>query len=63
MKRRDMFIIISGLVSGGTILATGAFSRVEANRTVSVKTEDDLNAFLELNDIKKTGRNGSTATG
>ena len=58
MKRRDMFIMISGLVSGGTILGTGAFSSVEANRTVSVKTADDLNAFLELNALAKTDRNG-----
>ena len=58
MKRRDMFIMIGGLVSGGTILGTGAFSSVEANRTVSVKTADDLNAFLELNALEKTDRNG-----
>ena len=28
--------MISGLISGGTILNTGAFSSVEADRTVSV---------------------------
>jgi hypothetical protein len=60
MKRQDMFIIISGLISGGNILNTGAFSSVEADRTVSVKTANDVNASLELDALEKTGRNRPT---
>lgn len=49
MKRRTAIIGLGGLVAGsGTILGTGAFSSVEAERTVSVEVADDADALLGI---------------
>jgi len=44
-----MLVGLGGLLTGGgTVLGTGAFTTVEAERTVSVETAGDANAFLGI---------------
>jgi hypothetical protein len=49
MKRRQ-FVLGLGAVtaSGATLLGSGAFTSVSADRTISVETAQDSEAFLEL---------------
>ncbi|CDK39294.1 hypothetical protein [Halorubrum sp. AJ67] len=48
-NRRNVLIGLGGLVAGGgALIGTGAFSTVEAERTVNVQTADDANAFLGI---------------
>lgn len=48
--RRRKFILGLGTtaISGATVLGSGAFTSVEANRTVTVEVADDTEAFLAL---------------
>ena len=49
MNRRNVLIGLGGLVAGGgALIGTGAFTTVEAQRTVSVETAGDADAFLGL---------------
>jgi len=49
MNRRNVLIGLGGVVAGGgALLGTGAFTTVEAQRTVSVETAGDADAFLGL---------------
>ena len=49
MNRRNVLIGLGGLVAGGgALIGTGAFDTVEAERTVSVETAGDADAFLGL---------------
>ncbi|OLZ39552.1 hypothetical protein A6E15_00490 [Natrinema saccharevitans] len=49
MKRRNVVLGLGTIVAGGgAALGTGAFSSVEAERTVTVETAGDANAFLAL---------------
>ena len=49
MKRRRFIVGVSGMVGAtGAVMGSGAFSDVEANRTVTVATEDDRDAYLKL---------------
>ncbi|MBZ6494406.1 hypothetical protein [Natrinema longum] len=49
MNRRNVLVGLGAIVaSGGAALGTGAFSTVEANRTVEVTTAGDANAFIGL---------------
>ena len=49
MNRRNVILGLGGLVAGGGVLVgTGAFDTVEAERTVSVETAGDADAFLAL---------------
>lgn len=49
MNRRNVLIGLGGVVAGGgALLGTGAFTTVEAERTVSVETAGDADAFLAL---------------
>ncbi|WIV65761.1 hypothetical protein [Natrialbaceae archaeon AArc-T1-2] len=49
MNRRNVLIGLGTIVAGGgAALGTGAFSSVEANRTVSVDTAGDEDAFLGI---------------
>ncbi|AGB30264.1 Protein of unknown function (DUF1102) [Natrinema pellirubrum DSM 15624] len=49
MKRRSVLVSLGTIVAGGgAALGTGAFSSVEAERTVTVETAGDANAFLAL---------------
>ncbi|MFC7072310.1 hypothetical protein ACFQJ7_05405 [Halovenus rubra] len=55
MKRRKFLIGAGALAAGGaTALGTGAFSRVEAERTVSIDVETDSNAYLGLSKLSNS---------
>jgi len=48
-NRRNVLIGLGGLVAaGGAALGTGAFTTVEAQRTVNIETAADSNALLQL---------------
>ncbi len=49
MNRRNVLVGLGTIVAGGgAALGTGAFSSVEADRTVNVSVEGDSSAFLQL---------------
>ena len=49
MNRRNVLVGLGGLVAGGgALIGTGAFDTVEAERTVSVETAGDADAFLGI---------------
>lgn len=49
VSRRSTLIGLGGLmVGGGALVATGAFTQVEAQRTMTVETAGDADAFLGL---------------
>lgn len=49
MNRRTVLIGVGGVVAGGgALLGSGAFSQVEADRTVTIETAGDDAAFLAL---------------
>jgi len=49
MNRRRVAVGLGGLIAGGGMLVgTGAFTAVEAQRTVSVETTGDANALLSI---------------
>ena len=49
MNRRNVLIGLGAVAAGGgAVLGTGAFSTVEAQRTVSLSAADDNNATVEL---------------
>ncbi|WP_312911009.1 hypothetical protein [Natronosalvus caseinilyticus] len=49
LNRRNVLVGLGTIVAGGGgALATGAFSTVEASRTVNVSTADDENALLRF---------------
>ena len=49
MKRRTVLVGLGGLFAGsGALLGTGAFTTVEAERTVTVETAGDADAFLGI---------------
>ena len=49
MNRRNVLVGLGGLVAGGgALIGTGAFDTVEAERTVTVETAGDADAFLGL---------------
>jgi len=52
MQRRNLLIGMGSLTVGGAAaVGTGAFTSVEADRTVNVAVADDANAYLGLDDI------------
>ena len=57
MKRRQ-FVLGLGAVtaSGATLLGSGAFTSVRADRTISVETAQDSEAFLELDALGEPER-------
>ena len=56
MKRRNVVLGLGGLIAGGgALIGTGAFDTVEAERTVSVETAGDADAFLGLEDARGDG--------
>lgn len=59
MQRRN-FIAILGTAgaSAATVLGTGAFTSVSAERSVTVAVEDDAYAFLRMEPNPDTGLNG-----
>ena len=48
MNRRKLLAALGTAVGGSTVLGTGAFTSVSADRSVSVEVADDSNAFLGL---------------
>lgn len=65
MKRRQ-FVLGLGAVtaSGATLLGSGAFTSVSADRTISVETAQDSEAFLELDALGLSGiRGGRSGAG
>lgn len=60
MKRRQ-FVLGLGTVaaSGAAIVGSGAFTSVEADRTISVETAQDSDAFLKLDTPGKAERSSS----
>jgi len=66
MNRRNVLVVLATLViGGGVLIGTGAFSTVEAQRTVSVETAGDANAFLAIEDnsqyLTNDSNNGALA--
>lgn len=61
MNRRRFLAGVGGLAAaGGAALGTGAFTSVEAERSVSVTTADDDRAFLQLEPLVKDGIDGDS---
>lgn len=49
VTRRNVLVGLGGLVAGsGALFATGAFTTVQAQRTVTIETAGDAGAFLAL---------------
>lgn len=62
-NRKTVLIALAVMVIGsGALVGTGAFSSVEADRTVNINTAGDSNAQLALNitDSELEGSNGDT---
>lgn len=54
MKRRTFVLGLGATVAGGgAVVGSGAFSSVEAERTVTVETANDNNAYLRLTEPKE----------
>jgi len=61
VNRRNVLLGLGTLVTaGGGALATGAFSQVEADRTIDVGTTGDSSAYLQFNNIDSTYVSTST---
>lgn len=53
MKRRNFIVGLSATAAGGVaVVGSGAFDSVEADRTVSVETTDDADAYLGIEEIE-----------
>ena len=51
MNRRRFIAGVGGVTTGGSVLVgSGAFSRVESQRTVTIQTAHDRDAYVELNE-------------
>lgn len=58
MRRRRFLAGVGGLTAaGGAALGTGAFTSVEAERSVSIGVADDSRAFLRMESLVKDGVN------
>ena len=55
MRRRQILAGLGGLVGASSVLGTGAFTSVSAERTVSLDVADDDRAFLRLEPIENEG--------
>jgi len=67
MKRRTLLVGLGGVATAcSTIVSTGAFTRVSADRRISVNTSGDNDAFLALSQrgsSKYTGGGRASETG
>jgi len=62
-SRRSVLIGLGGVVAGGgALIGTGAFTTVEAQRTVSVQTAGDASAFLGLEAADRPDNSTSAPT-
>jgi hypothetical protein len=58
MKRRNFLIGAGGIAIGGSaLLGSGAFSRVESERAVSVQVANDANAYLGIKGLDTPNSN------
>ena len=63
MNRRKLIIGVGSAAAGvATIFGTGAFSSVSAERSVSIETASDAQAFLGLNPDSSNHPNSGYAT-
>ena len=63
MNRRNVLIGLGAVAAGGgAVLGTGAFSQVEADRSVTINTTGDGSALLQL-EVNDTQYNGLTDSG
>lgn len=54
MNRRNVLVALGAVaILTGIVFGTGAFTQVEADRTVTVEFADDENAFLGLNETSQ----------
>lgn len=53
MKRRNLLITAGGIAGAGAAVGTGAFSSVEADRSVSVEIADDADAYLAIEPVNE----------
>jgi len=61
MRRRRFLASVGGLAATGSVaLGTGAFTSVEAERSVSIAVADDAYAFLRMNPIADEGIDGES---
>lgn len=60
MKRRNLLATVGLAASGGIAVGTGAFTSVEAERTVTVEVAEDSKALLAMDD-RNTGPNSGFA--
>lgn len=59
MKRRTLILGLGTTAAvGSAAVGTGAFTSVEADRTISVDTAQDSDAFLKLDALGESGING-----
>lgn len=64
MNRRNVLIALGAVaIMTGIVFGTGAFTQVEAERTVTVDFADDSNAFLKLNETAQNPEYVTTTTG
>lgn len=55
-RRRTLLVALGGMVAGGgALLGTGAFTAVQAERTVTIETTQDASAFLALQPARDDG--------
>ncbi|SEW16976.1 hypothetical protein [Natrinema salifodinae] len=63
LNRRNVVLGLGTIVAGGgTALGTGAFSTVEADRTITVSTAGDASALLSLDDTASGYASSSNGT-
>ena len=64
MNRRNVLIALGAVaVMTGIVFGTGAFTQVEADRTLDVNVADDANAFLALEAASENAEYVGTGTG
>ena len=60
MKRRKFVLGLGATAAGGaTVLGSGAFTSVDADRTISVETAQDSDAFLEMDALGDAERSSA----
>lgn len=63
MNRRNvLFVLGTTVLLGGLLIGSGAFSQVQADRTVSVNTEGDASASLGLDVNSTANHDGVSST-
>lgn len=64
VSRRNLLIALGGIAAGGgTLLGTGAFTSVQADRSITVETAGDADAFLALEPTSEPNGEYAETTG